>query len=251
MNGLAGGLALIAAGAVGGSSERIALGDAAYARFDNQAALAYYLEALDLEPDGDEALWRAARTHADVGKALESRDARKAKQEYRLGEGLARRAVEQAPDSADAHFVLALCVGRLALFEGGKTKIRLSKEVKSEAKRAIALDPRHDGAYHILGRWHYGIATLSWLLRAFAKIIYGGVPPGASLEAAADMFGKAIGIDGAQPMHRLEYARTLIRLGRKAEAREQLRTCVELKPVRWDDAENQAEAARLLAKTDR
>lgn len=251
MNGMAVCLTLLVAGAATGATDRIALGDAAYARFDNQAALTRYLEAARLEPSNPEALWKTARAYSDVGKALETRDQGKAKEQYELGERLARRAVAAAPDLADAHFVLAVCVGRLALFEGGKSKIRLSKEVKREAERAIALDPRHDGAYLVLGLWHYNIATLSWLLKAFAKVIYGGVPPGASLETAALMFAKAVEIDGARPLHRLEYGRTLIRLGRTQEAREQLRKCLELKPVQWDDAANQAEAKELLRQLER
>jgi tetratricopeptide (TPR) repeat protein len=239
-------LALLVAGSTGEASERIALGDAAYARFDNEAALARYLEAVELDPDEPEALWRAARAHADVGKALEARDKREAKAAYQRGEGLARRAVERAPDSANAHFALALCVGRLALFAGGKTKIRLSKEVRIEAERAIALDPLHDGAHHLMGRWHYAIARLGWLLKAFAEIIYGGVPPDASLEAAAEHFARAIEIDDRKPVHRLEYARVLLKLGHRERARDELRRCVELTPVLWDDAESQAEAARLL-----
>jgi tetratricopeptide (TPR) repeat protein len=229
-----------------GVVQEIALGDAAYAKFDNSTALQHFLKALQEDPKSYQALWKGARAYADVGKTFEKSDKNKAKALYLRGDSLAREAVKLYPDSADAHFALALCVGRVALFEGGKTKIRLSKEVKQEADRTIALNPNHDSAYHILGRWHYNISTLSWVLKAFAKMIYGGVPPGASLERGAEMFAKAVEINGNKPVHRLEYARTLIELGRHAEARDQFQTCVSLPQAQWDDPMTQEEAAKLL-----
>jgi len=227
-------------------SEEIALGDNAYGRFDNEEALMHYLEALNGDSSSYEALWKGARAYADVGKSLEKVDRRKAKELYVQGDGLAGKAVELYPDAAEAHFVLARCLGQLALFEGGKTKIRLSEEVRKEAERAIEIDPNHDGAYHILGRWHYTIATLSWVLRAFAKLIYGGVPPGASVEEAAEMFAKAIELDGTKPVHHLEYARTLKELGLYAEAREQLERCIELPQAQWEDPVYKTEASKML-----
>lgn len=229
-----------------GAANEVALGDAAYARFENDVALDHYEKAALADPNDASVRWRLARAHADLGQALETTDRGAALEEYRLGEKEARRAVALDPDSANAHFFLAVCVGRMALFEGGKTKIRLSREVRSEAERAIELDPRHDGAYHVLGRWNYGIATLSWILKAFAKVIYGGVPEGASVEKAAEMFERAIEIDPSRPMHHLEYARALAKLGRFSEARVHLKRCLDLPRVQWDDPIHKAEAARML-----
>ncbi|MCI0693707.1 hypothetical protein L0337_17080 [candidate division KSB1 bacterium] len=44
----------------------------------------------------------------------------------------------------------------------------------------------------------------------------------------------------------MEYARTLIELGRHAEAREQLQTSVGLPQAQWDDPVTQEEAAKML-----
>lgn len=229
-------------------AKELSLADSAYAVFDNKTALEHYLNALKADPNNYGALWKGARAYADIGKTYEKEDKDRAKELYARGDSLARRAVELYPDSADAHFALALCVGRVALFEGGKTKIRLSKEVKKEADIAVELNPNHDGAYHILGRWNYNIATLSWILKSFAKVIYGGVPKGATKENAAKMFEKAIAINGNKPVHRLEYARVLSKLGRYSEAREQLQKCIELPQVQWEDPEHKAEAKEMLEK---
>lgn len=231
-----------------GTAYEVGLANEAYAKFENQTALQHYLKALQQAPNNYEALWKGARAYADVGKAFEKSDEKRAKALYLVGDSLARKVVEFYPDSADAHVALALCVGRVALFEGGKTKIRLSKEVRAEADKAIALNPKHDAAYHILGRWHYNIATLSWVLKAAAKIIYGGVPPNASLEQSAAMFAQAVELAPHKPVHRLEYGRTLIELGRYSEARQQLQKCTELAQAQWDDKTHQAEAAEMLKK---
>jgi len=242
------------AGQENGVARELALGDVAYATFDNHTALQHYLAALKEDPSDYQALWKGARAFADVGKTFEKSEKQKAKALYQRGDSLARIAVQLYPDSADSHFALALCVGRVALFEGGKTKIRLSKEVKQEADKALALNPNHDSAYHVLGRWHYNIATLGWALKAVAKIVYGGVPPGATLEEAAKMFSKAIEIKSSKPVHRLEYARTLIALKQYSNAREQLQQCIGLPQVQWDDPASKSEAAELLkgiaGKTD-
>jgi len=233
------GLALVLHAPAATPDDALAQGDEAYARFDNEAALRFYERAALDRPRDAEVWWRVARAQSDVGSALEATDADAAREHYRRGEEAARRAVALDPRSANAHFFVAVCLGRLALFEGGKTKIRLSKEVEAEAERALELDPCHDGAWHVLGRWNYGIATLSWILKAFAKVIYGGVPPGASVE-------KAIECDPTRPMHHLEYARALVKLGRYEEARAELRKCLQLPRVQWDDPVNKAEAARML-----
>ncbi len=230
-----------------GRAEQIALGDAAYDRFDNESALAHYLEVLEAQPNNPEALWKAARAYADVGTGLEESNRGKARELYGKGVAAARAAVDVDPDSAEAHFTLAVCIGQVALFEGGRTKIRLSQEIKQEAERVLELNPRHDGAYHVLGRWHYAIGTLSWILKASAKLIYGGVPLGASVEAGAEMFERAIELDPTKPVHHLEYARALVELGRYSEARQHLETSIELPRVQWDDPVRKAEAARMLA----
>ncbi len=226
--------------------ELLARGDSAYTAADSKTALEFYSRVLEQDPDNYWALWKAARCYIDLGR-MESKKDRK-KQLFTVADSLARKTVQLYPDSAEAHFILSMAVGRMAEFAGGKKKIALSKEVKAEAEKAIELNPNHDGAYHVLGRWNYEIATLSWILKAAAKVIYGGVPPGASLEKAAEMFAKAIEIEPNKPVHYLEYGRTLIKLGRYAEAREALQKCLDTPNVYWDDDQTKEEARKLLKK---
>jgi tetratricopeptide (TPR) repeat protein len=152
------------------------------------------------------------------------------------------------PDSAESHFVLAMALGRVALQVGGKKKIELSKEIKSEAERTLALDSCHAGAMHILGRWHYELGNLSWVLKSFAKILYGGVPPSGGNEEARQWFEKAIGCDPRPPLHHLWRAKALLELKHDDLARENLEQCLRLAEVYWDDDQNKREAEKLLMK---
>jgi len=237
---------LAANGAAQDSSSFIAAlraGDAAFAAFDNYAAREAYGRAVAMDSSRYEALWKLARAYIDVGQA--AKDAEQ-KQNYFLGEKMARRCVALHPDSAEGHFFLAVAVGRVALMVGGKKKIALSKEVKAEAERALALNPRHDGAMHTLGRWHYELANLSWVLKTAAKIIYGGVPPGASNEEAKSWFEKAIATAPDEPVHFLWMGETLIELKDYAGARQNLEQCLALKDVQWDDRMNKEQARKRL-----
>jgi tetratricopeptide (TPR) repeat protein len=132
---------------------------------------------------------------------------------------------------------------------GNKQRIELSKELKAEAEKTLAINPRHSGAMHILGRWNYEVAGLSWFARAAAKIIYGGVPPG-SYEQAKEWFERAIAIEPGMPLHHLWLGETLIKLHDYTGAREQLETCMHLGDVLWDDPLTKAKAQKALQEIE-
>ncbi len=220
-------------------------GDAAYKKFDNRTALTHYRRAVELDSSNYEALWKLARAYVDVGMALPKKEQ---PQHYALGERMARRGAALYPDSANGHFILAVALGRVALYEGGKRKIQISKEVKAAAERALRADPKHDGALHVLGRWNYELADLNFVERTVAKIVFGGLPTGASYTQAAQYFEQAITASAGQPVHHYELARTLLKLGRQKEARQHLEKCIALPNVFWDDAQHKLAAQKLLEK---
>jgi len=222
-------------------------GDSAYRKFDNRAALTNYRRAVDLDSSDYEALWKLARAYADVGMSLPKKEQ---PVYYALAEKTARRCMTLHPDSSNSHFSLAVALGRVALYEGGRRKIQIAKEVKAEAERTLRADPRHDGAMHVLGRWHYELADLNFIERAVAKIVFGGLPTGASYEQAARYFEQAIQCRPEAPVHHYEFARTLLKLDRVAEARQHLEKCLALPEVFWDDSQHKLKARKLLDKID-
>jgi len=226
-------------------SQAVSAGDAAYKKFDNRTALTNYRRAVELDSSSYEALWKLARAYVDVGMTLPKNEQ---PQHYALGEKLARRCATLYPDSANGHFFLAVALGRVAMHEGGKRKIQISKEVKAAAERALQADPKHDGAMHVLGRWNYELADLNFIERTVAKIVFGGLPTGASYEQAVRYFEQAITSSPEKPVHHYELARPLLKLNRNTDARQHLEQCIALPEVFWDDAQHKLAARKLLEK---
>lgn len=225
------------------ATDFIAHGDSLARLFDNRSALQSYLKAHAADSANCTALWKIAEAHINVGEESHQLTQRQC---YYLAEKWARKAVARCPNTANAHFFVAVTSGLLALHEGGKQKIARSKIVKAEAEKTLQLDPQHHGAYHVLGRWHRELANLSWVLKTAAKIIYGGVPPGASNEAAAINFKKAIAISPTWINHHKELALTYIEMKEWELAREQLQIALELPIQDHQDEFHKKECRKLL-----
>ena len=209
-------------------SQGIAVGDAALARFDLDGALTAYRVAHSQAPDNYEATWKLARALAD--KSTLSKDHAEQTQCCIEAERLARAAVRLKPDDSKGHTYLAVAVGKLALYEGGKRKVALANEVKHEAQMAIRLNDNEDIAYHVLGVWNREMAELNWVMREFAEFLYGKFPS-ASLEDARRDLERAVEVAPAAVAHRVELGVTL------ADSR------------RWPDANETLEKALAMRKT--
>lgn len=225
----------------------MALGDALADKWDHKEAAIAYSKVVKFDPENYEALWKLGDEYTELSDKLPDKDKSQKESYFEQARKHCERAIEVNPDGWEGHFRLSVALGRLALFRGGKEKIRLSKKVKAEADTAVALNPEADLAYHVLGRWHQNLANLSSVLKFFAKVLYGGVPPGTNEEAVA-MFKKAIEIDPEHIEHYLELARTYKFMGQKELMREPLEKVLELPAVEEDDPEFKKEAEEMLKK---
>ncbi len=210
------------------AAARIAAGDAALEKLDLEAGIAAYRSALEAAPDSYEALWRLARALAD--------EATLSKQGQQKGlcveaEKLARTAVALNPSESKGHAYLAVAVGKLALFEGGKRKVELSKEVKAEAEKALQCNPDDDVALHVLAIWNREMVELGWFLKSFAQILYGKFPP-ASLDAAIADLRRATELQPKVIPHHVELGITFASAKRWAEAKAELDKGLAL-PTGW------------------
>jgi tetratricopeptide (TPR) repeat protein len=226
------------------SQALIAAGDAAYARFDNRAALESYQSALQQDPLSYEAAWKLSRAYVDVGENLDDKGERRA--HYEKAHEMAEKAVEIEPGGAKGHLWLSIALGRVALDAGGKEKVKLSKEIKMEVDRALAIDPMEDVAWHVLGLWHRNVATLSWIERKFADIFLGGVPKEATLEEAVRCLKRAREINGQHVNHHLELAITYEMIGERDLAAEGYRKVLALPVSDGDDPKHKKEAEARL-----
>jgi tetratricopeptide (TPR) repeat protein len=224
----------------------LAAGDQHYAAAQLPEAVKAYAEALAGAPNDVVTLCKLARAESELGETQKGDEQRRT---WASAVAHARDAVRAAPEVSTPHVRLAVALGRQALREGPRTKLALSKEVKSEVDRALELDATQGLAWHVLAVWNVRVTNLNMLERMAANAVLGGVPKGASYENAEQAFQKAIAAEPGYVNHYVEYGRLLRDLHKNEDARRELDKAIALPPTSSAlDARYQAEARALLAK---
>jgi len=234
------------------AAEHIALGIAAPEGMDPEAALRHYQAALALDSLSYEATWRAAFALLNIGKRIPDEEKSRWRDSlYSEAEQLARRAVELENLDPQGHYVLALATGRTSLTKDVRERVMQARNIRVEALKTLELDPEHDGAYHVLGRWHWEIMRLSGFERFWAKNVFGAKFFSlASWDGAIDNLERAVKFNPTYIYHRLKLAELLVERKRYAEAATQLEIIPTLPTTDYMDPSYRAEAAALLAGLD-
>jgi tetratricopeptide (TPR) repeat protein len=207
------------------------------------AAIETLLQAERISPSNPDVLIKLSQGYSDKIDAAKDRTGKLNCANLALA--YARRAVREAPDNADAHVSLSVAYGKMTDFVGNKTKMEYSKVVKSEAEKAVELNPKSDLGWLILARWQFEMATLNPILRGVAQALYGHLPP-ASKEQAVAYFRKAIAAAPQKIIHHAEYALALEAMGRGQEARGEWLKVEQLKPQDAQDRQYRAQAEAKL-----
>jgi tetratricopeptide (TPR) repeat protein len=231
------------------AADEIKMGDEAYAQLDDQTALGHYLEALKLEPENYEALWKTSRAYVDIADVMPLPDkeakARQAKM-YVDATAYARKAVAANPNDTWGHFQFAAAYGKRLLLLGNKEQIDGSKQIKAEIDKAIELDPNNDLAYHALGRWHRRIAEIGGAKRFFGSIFYGSIPKG-SFEESEKWLKKAIELNPEFVNHHFELCMTYEDMKKYDLAAEEFQKAIDLPKTTSKDDFLKKEAQNELA----
>jgi tetratricopeptide (TPR) repeat protein len=230
--------------------DHVNMGVAAMQSHDIETGLSHFDAALALDSTSYEANWQAAVALMDKGELIpDSVKSTLRDSLYARAETLARRAVAADSSRAEGHFALAAAIGRASLTMGKKDRIRRAAVIRDEALKAIAIDPKYDGAYHILGRWNAEIMRLSGISRFFAKKFLGaGIFGKASWEAAISNMEKAVELDPGRIYHRLELAEIYADRKRYTEARAELHQVATLPDREIMDSMYHRQSAELLKK---
>jgi tetratricopeptide (TPR) repeat protein len=228
----------------------LAAGIAAFEARDPGTALALFREALARDSLGYEPNWRIALTLITLGQETpDSRSSRARDSLYAEAERRARTAVKTDTTRADGWFVLANAMGRTALTRPPQQRLKLARAIRTAAIRAILLDPSHDGAYHVLGRWHAEIMRLPGIERFFARRVLGArIFDEASWDEATVNLERAVALDTTRIVHRLDLAEIYADQKRYAEARAQLDTVSTMPEREYLDPRHKEAAAALLSK---
>lgn len=217
-----------------GAAEHIAAGNREQAALNITAALQHYREAIQADPTNGEALWRAAGDAVDLGEFAATDAERRSL--YKEAEGYARRAVQASPTSAVAHFTLAKALGRYALSLGTRERVRLAGEIRSEALKALQLDPGNAGAMDVMGMWNAEIMRLNGVSRFFAKNVLGGQVFGtANWDDAQKYLEQAVAKEPDRVVHRLNLAGVYADRGMKDKAKAMYEAALKLPNTDYND----------------
>jgi tetratricopeptide (TPR) repeat protein len=225
-------------------NQLIAQGDIADRAFKPDHALLDYLPAEKLDPNNVPLLLRIARQYRHSLS-----DAKTDRMKLKLGNlalGYALRAAKLAPNDSEAQLSPAITYGKMLPFQTKQQQYDESSLIKSAADKALKLDPLNDNAWHVLGRWHQGLASLSPVKRAIGSVLYGKLPASTYEEAIA-CFEKAIAINPKRLRHHIELGKTYALMGKPAAARRYLEKGIAMPETEKDDAEMKAQGRAVLA----
>jgi len=200
-------------------------------------------KAINKYPDNVDILWRLSRAHfeiADQTKNIEIHN-----KHFYPGIESAEKALKLNPNSAKANHWYAVLIGKIGLLEGTKQKIINSYEVEKYALRAIELDPNYDGTYHVMARWHYELANLSWFERTVAEWVY-ATPPQGGYDQAVDFYKKAINVKEDEIRHYFWLAKTYLKMSSYQDAEKTFKKILNLIPFDESDVNMQSESKEYL-----
>ena len=217
---------------------------AAEARFDARAALALFRQADALRPNDAAILQKISKQYSDA-----SADTSNPVEKQRLctqALAYARRAVALEPRNVVNVLSLAICYGKLATYADTRTKFEYSRYVKQYAEQALALNPDHAYAHHVLGRWNYEVASLGFGTRFLVRVIHGGLPDASTAEAVRQL-RRATELSPAFPSHRVELGFALLADGQRDAARQAFEQALTMPRREKYDEEAWARARAALA----
>ena len=225
-------------------------GDKYYSGYDNKSALNDYLNAFKIAPDDYNVLLRLARTYNDLGEEF---------YEYKMedsSEIMIKKALvfsdklkKDFPDSAATYAYLAMSYGNQALYEGGKTKIKLAHKIEDNAKKSLQINPNQYLSYVILGIYYRQIADLSWFERMFANTFFGDVPEG-TFNQSVEMFRKALRVKPGTIVASFQLALTYKTMGDKEKEKNLLEELINYPQKNFRDKFAIKKAKRRLKELE-
>jgi tetratricopeptide (TPR) repeat protein len=238
---------LLAASVAGAqtAADHIALGDKEYVAMNAPAALAHYEEAIKQDPKSYEALWKASRSAVDLGSA-EPNDSKR-ENYFKNAELYARRAVEVNPGDAEGHFHLARSLGKNALTQGPRARIKYATDVRAHALECLKINPKHPGCLHVMGMWNAEVMRLNGFTRMLAKNLLGGQVFGsANWNEAKRYMEEAVANEPDRIVHHVDLAGVYRDMGEKDKARAEYQAVMKMPNRDYNDRQYKAEADAAL-----
>lgn len=214
---------------------------------DLEGAIKQLERAVELQPENLKYLTMLSKQYTDMSFAphisvQEARDFNHKALE------IAERIVELKPTDPHGYIARGVSKGRLAYYSNNRQKIELAREAEDSVRDALVLDQRSDLGHHLLGRFHYEMAGLNVLCRAFVRVVYGQTIAPGSYEEALKEFEIANKLKPDRLIHKIQLGKTHVKLGNKQEAIDSLQEAMELDVIDINDHLEQRDGVEILRK---
>jgi len=197
-------------------------------------------------PSDPELLWRYARAHFDMADTKPN-DKNWRKDYITKGLEYATKALEVDPNNYATHKWFAIMTSAIGDFLGTTEKIQSAFKIKEHALKADELKPKDPTTLHLLGRWCFGVANISWLERKMASTLF-ATPPESSYDEALKYFLAAFEADPTFRRNLVFTADTYVALKNNAKGKEFYQKAIDLpEKTEFDKALN-VEAKQKLSK---
>lgn len=207
--------------------------DSLYQAFEEEESLAAYEKLLEIDADHYKSLWRSSFLYSRIGNRLDGK--KNQREYYEKAKKLAEQALDVDSTDTQSHFVMSVAMGRMALISGAKERVAASRSIKKHADRALHFDSTNAGAWHVLGRWHFKVANLSFVERLAANTLFGGIPGDASNEKAAESIERAIEFNDKYVLYFHDLAMVYDEMGKGEQAIASCKTAIEKINLTPDD----------------
>jgi len=157
-------------------------------RQDKTKAYGLLLELCEKEGESEELLWRLCKACHLMSSQYGAEGNKEKKNEFiTKGVEFGQKALEVNKTNWKAHKWFAICVGARGELQSIKEKLMDGHTFKKHVDTAININPTDATLHHLLGRFNYEVAALSWLERKVANTLFGDVPPGTYKEAITSL----------------------------------------------------------------
>jgi len=232
----------------GAGSDYMHEGDVYHEKYDNINAVKCYETAFKISPDDYQVMTKLTLAYDDAGEEMFELNNHDAAEAY-INKAVTAAELLQSkyPDSALSYTYLALSYGNLAMFKGGREKIKYALKVKLNAEKAIQMNPGNVFPYIILGIYNREAANLNWFEKLFAKSFLGGVPEG-TYEESIRMFQKALALDNNLIAAYYNLSKTYDKLGDSKDEINCLNKVMQLPVRNFRDKYSKIKAAKKLVE---
>jgi len=200
-------------------------------------------------PDNSEYLWRYAKATRLYAIYLGSvgYDDRKKILTFKSFD-IASSALELDAGKSEVHKWYAITLGSKGEYLSVKEKIADGFTFKQHLDKALELSPRDPTIHHLLGRFCYEVAALSWFERKVAATLFSSPPSATNADAIAHFEQAEQHYPGQWKENKLYLAKSYIAEGEYAKAVKWLDEATQLPSTSLADEESQKEIEELLYK---